>query len=407
MTYHVPVNAEQQVATGVSVVIPCLNEEESIAAVIDAAQEGLKRAGLPGEIIVVDNGCTDRTPEIARAKGARVVRERRRGYGAAIRRGFAEARHSILVMGDGDLTYDFSELDRFAHPIRDGRADFVIGNRMKDIRPGSMPHLHRYVGNPLLSMLLRLLFGSHTVRDAHCGLRAIRRDAYESLRCITTGMEFASEMVIAAIRNNLRIIELDIAYHPRVGDSKLRSFKDGWRHLRFMLLHSPAILLLIPGSIVWLLSMAMALPLAFGPIVIEGRKVDIHFMMIAGLLNILSLQIITSGMLAKAFAHLSGLRHDPVVAWFYRHFTFEKVMVGAGVLFLIGLWIAGRIVLNWAWSGFSDLDQARLLFFGVLAIVNGVQIAAASYLFSAMALPIQASPIFNGASDKPDSGNGI
>lgn len=391
--------------TGISVIIPCLNEQDSIASVIDAAREGIQRSGLAGEIIVVDNGCTDRTPEIARAKGARVVKERRRGYGAAIRHGFAEARHPILVMGDGDLTYDFSGIDRLTQPIRDGRADFVIGNRMKDIRPGSMPHLHRYVGNPLLSMLLRLLFGSHAVRDAHCGLRAIRRDAYESLRCITTGMEFASEMVIAAIRNNLRILELDIAYHPRVGESKLRSFKDGWRHLRFMLLHSPAILLLIPGSIVWLVSMAIALPLAFGPIIIEGRKVDIHFMMMAGLLNILSLQIITSGMLAKAFAHLSGLRHDPVVAWFYRHFTFEKVMVGAAILFVIGLWIAGRIVLNWAWSGFSDLDQARRLFFAVLAIVNGVQIAAASYLFSAMALPIQASPIFNGSPDTSDPGN--
>ncbi|MDA0990234.1 MAG: glycosyltransferase family 2 protein, partial [Verrucomicrobia bacterium] len=214
---------------GVSVIIPCLNEAKSIAQVIQAAQTGLAVLPIASEIIVVDNGCTDRTAAIASDHGARVVRESRRGYGAAIRRGFAEARFDILVMGDGDQTYDFSDLPRLVQPILDDDADFVIGNRMKDIRPGSMPALHRYIGNPVLSMLLRMLFGSHAVRDAHCGMRAIQAEAYRRLNCLTTGMEFASEMVIAAIRNDLRIKEVDIVYHPRVGESKLRSFKDGWR----------------------------------------------------------------------------------------------------------------------------------------------------------------------------------
>lgn len=394
--------ADTEALTGVSVVIPCLNEEHSIAEVIQAAWDGLALLGLHGEIIVVDNGCTDRTASIAREHGARVVREDRRGYGAAIRRGFSEALFDILVMGDGDLTYDFRELNKLVQPVVDGTADFVIGNRMKNIRPGSMPALHRFVGNPLLSLLLRLLFGSHAVRDAHCGLRAIRRDSCRALKCLTTGMEFASEMVIAAIRNDLRIVEIKIVYHPRVGDSKLRSFKDGWRHLRFMLLHSPAIMLLVPGAIVWLTSMALALPLAFGPVVMDGRKVDLHFMLMAGMLNLISVQFITSGMLAKAFAHLTGLRRDPVVAWFYRWCTFEKVMIGATLLCLTGFVIAGWIVFGWAGTGFSDLDKARPLFFALLSIVNGVQLGCSSYLFSALALPITADNVSPGT----DEGNG-
>ena len=285
-------------------------ERRSFLAQVIAKRNGIKRVGQTGEIIVVDNGSTDASARIAQENGARVIHEKNRGYGSALRAGFRNAAYDIIVMGDADLTYDFERLDILVQPILDGKADFVMGNRMRSIHPGAMPSLHRYIGNPLLSLFLRIMFHSNAVRDAHCGMRDITKEAYERLRCVTTGMEFASEMVIRAIRCRLRIAERDIEYHPRLGESKLRSFKDGWRHLRFMILHSPTMMLLLPGIIFWLIGLAISLPLAFGPIVIHQRTVDIHCMLLGGVLNIISMQIIAVGILAKAYGHLSGLHYD-------------------------------------------------------------------------------------------------
>ncbi|MBU4200153.1 MAG: glycosyltransferase family 2 protein [Verrucomicrobia bacterium] len=379
---------------GISVIIPCLNEEASIGLVIDRARRGIAKLappnggqGLQEDILVVDNGSTDRSAQVAREHGARVLTEHHQGYGSALRKGFNNARYEIMVMGDGDLTYDFESLDILVRPILDGQADFVMGNRMKSIQPGAMPKLHRYVGNPLLSFALRTMFRTRSVHDAHCGMRAITRTAYRKLHCVTTGMEFASEMVVRAIRCRLRIAERDIVYHPRVGRSKLHSFRDGWRHLRFMILHSPTFLVLVPGTVFWVLGLAMTLPLAFGPIVIHYRVVDIHCMLIGGVLNIVSIQIITIGLLAKAYGHLSGLHADPVMAWFYRWFTFEKACIVSGLVVLVGLIITLKVMIEWIASGFGALNQQRLLFFAVLCLVNGVQLGAASFLFSIMALP--------------------
>lgn len=372
---------------GVSVVIPCLNEEASIAQVITAARAGIADLGADGEIIVVDNGSTDRSVEIATAAGARILIERHRGYGSALRRGFAGARYGIVVMGDGDLTYDFTKLGDLVRPILAGEAEFVIGNRMGNILPGAMPVLHRYVGNPLLSGFLRLMFRDRRVRDAHCGLRAIRLDTYRRLRCVTTGMEFASEMVVQAIRLRVPIAQRDIVYHPRIGDSKLQSFRDGWRHLRFLVLHSPTMLLLLPGAVCSALGLLMALPLAFGPVVIGQRNIDIHFMIMAGLLHMVGVQIVTAGLLAKSYAHLSGLRHDEIIARFYRWFTFEKTFLAAAALAIVGSIIAGAVVLEWVSTGFGSLNRARTLFFALLLLLDGVQLGLASYLFSIMALP--------------------
>ncbi|MFA7159839.1 MAG: glycosyltransferase [Kiritimatiellia bacterium] len=380
-------STHQKLTGGISVIIPCLNEEDSIATVIDMARKGIARLGLEEEIVVVDNGSTDRSAQIAREKGARVVTEPHRGYGSALRAGFRSARFGIIVMGDADMTYDFTALDDLVRPILDGKADFVIGNRMKSIRPGAMPRLHRYIGNPLLSFALRVMFHSNLVHDAHCGLRAITAEAYRQLRCVTTGMEFASEMVVRAIRCQLRITERDIVYHPRQGQSKLHSFRDGWRHLRFMMLHSPTTMMLAPGIFFWLLGLVITLPLAFGPIIIGGRAVDIHCMLAGGVLNILSIQIITIGLLAKAYGHLSGLHDDPVVAWFYRWFTFERACVVSGAIILLGIILAAGVVTEWISSGFGALNQQRLLFFALICLVNGVQVGAASFLFSIMALP--------------------
>jgi len=372
---------------GITIILPCLNEEASIAPVIEKARRGAAKLNLAVEILVVDNGSTDRSAALAVAAGARVIREPHPGYGSALRAGFSQATYDIHVMADSDLSYDLEALADLVQPILEGKADFVIGNRMRSIQPGAMPKLHQYLGNPLLSLILRIMFHNNAVHDAHCGMRAITRAAFRKLRCVTTGMEFASEMVVRAIRCNLRITERDISYHPRLGESKLRSFRDGWRHLRFMMLHSPTVILLVPGLLLWGIGLIISLPLAFGPIMIKGRALDMHCMLIGGVLNITSIQIITMGLLAKAYGHLSGLHEDPVVLWFYRWFTFEKACIVSGVVFALGLLIALGVMFEWMFSGFGPLNQQRLLFLGLLFLVNGVQVGAASFLFSIMALP--------------------
>src|SRR5262245_36286311 len=217
------------VTPSISVVIPCLNEAQSIAECVRRAQDVLDRNGFTGEIVVADNGSADGSSEAAEAAGARVVHEWRTGYGSAYLAGFAAANGTYIVMADADLTYDFDDIPRFVDQLEDG-ADFVIGNRMKNIRPGAMPWHHRYIGNPALTGALNLFFRTG-VRDAHCGMRAVRRDALPRLDLRATGMEFASEMVVRAAKEDLDIRQIPIAYAPRAGESKLSTFRDGWRHL--------------------------------------------------------------------------------------------------------------------------------------------------------------------------------
>ena len=229
----------------VTVVIPCLNEAESIASCVGAARKALADGHYDGEVVVVDNGSTDGSGELAEAAGARVVDEPRRGYGRAYLAGLAEARGRYIVMLDADMTYDAGELPRFVEALDDG-GDMVLGDRMQGIQPGAMPWLHRRVGNPVLTGLLNQFFGTE-VKDAHCGMRAVRRDALPTLDLRTTGMELASEMVIRAAKAGLDIRQFPIEYRPRRGESKLSTWSDGWRHLRFLLIHSPMHLFLLPG----------------------------------------------------------------------------------------------------------------------------------------------------------------
>lgn len=243
-------HVEQEVAAAtvqVSVVIPCLNEEAGIVHVVEQARDGLAEANLPGEIIVVDNGSEDRSAELARAAGANVVYEPRRGYGSAYLAGLAAARGEYVVMADADGTYDLRLIGPLVERLRDG-AGMVLGSRFEGtIHPGAMPWSNRYIGNPILTGMLNLLFRAR-VSDAHCGLRAVRRDVIPQLELAATGMEFASEMVIKAGKRRVRIDEIPIDYHRRIGDSKLSRFSDAWRHVRFMLVHSPTFLFLIPGG---------------------------------------------------------------------------------------------------------------------------------------------------------------
>lgn len=220
-------------AEKISIVMPCLNEAEGIARCIAWAQEGLARTGLPGEVIVADNGSSDRSVEIAQAAGARVVHQPLRGYGNAYHKGFSASSGAYIVMGDADQTYDFREIDRLVEPLRHGY-DYVLGSRFQGtILPGAMPWTHRYIGNPVLTLILNLLFGLKS-SDAHSGLRAFTREAYLRMGLTSPGMEFASELVIKAAQVRLRVAEVPITYYPRAGASKLNALRDGWRHLRFM-----------------------------------------------------------------------------------------------------------------------------------------------------------------------------
>src|SRR4051794_18038102 len=235
----------------VSVVIPCLNEAANIERCVTWARTTLAEHGIPGEVVVADNDSEDESAMLALAAGARVVHERRRGYGNAYMAGFAAAKGRYVVMADADLTYDFGEIPRFLQELEQG-ADLVMGDRMDGIQPGAMPWLHQYIGNPILTGTLNLFFKTG-VSDAHCGMRAFRRDLLPALNLRTTGMEFASEHVIRASKLGRDIREIDIDYHPRKGESKLSSFPDGWRHLRFLLVHSPTWLFVIPGAVLLVL----------------------------------------------------------------------------------------------------------------------------------------------------------
>ena len=296
----------------VSVVIPCLNEEENIEECVRRARDVLDTHGIPGEVIVADNDSEDASARLAAAAGAIVVHERRRGYGNAYRAGFRVARGQYIVMADADLTYDFNEIPRFVAELENG-ADMVIGNRMQNIHPGAMPWHHRYIGNPLLSGFLNLLFRTG-VDDAHCGMRALRRDVLPKLDLRTTGMEFASEMVIRAAKEHLVITQFAIEYHPRGGESKLSSFRDGWRHLRFLLVHSPNHLFILPGAIMALLG-ALIEFIVIARLGIFGREWDIHAVIAGALLAIVGTQVVALGVCANAYATYFMGERDP---WFDR-----------------------------------------------------------------------------------------
>src|SRR3954453_9985590 len=276
----------------VSVVIPCLNEEDNIERCVRLALETMEANGIRGEVVVADHASEDRSAELAAAAGARVIHEPRRGYGSAYLAGFNAALGRYIVMADADLTYDFAEIPRFVEHL-DAGAQLVMGDRMDQIQPGAMPWLHRYVGNPILSGTLNLFFRTG-VRDAHCGMRALRRDVLPQLDLHATGMEFASEMVVRAAKEKLDIRQFPIEYHPRGGDSKLSTWRDGWRHLRFLLVHSPTYLFIVPALTMLALG-ALIMLTVLTRIEILGRQWDVHTMIAGSLLTIVGTQVLALG----------------------------------------------------------------------------------------------------------------
>jgi len=367
----------------VSVVIPCLNEAENIEQCVRAAREVLDRNGIPGEVVVADNDSEDGSAALAEAAGARVVVEPRRGYGSAYLAGFAAARGTYIVMGDADLTYDFNEIPRFLKELEDG-ADMVIGDRMKNIHPGAMPWLHQYVGNPLLSGFLNLLFRTG-VSDAHCGMRALRTSTLPQLALRTTGMEFASEMVIRAAKEKLDIRQFDIEYHPRGGESKLSSFRDGWRHLRFLLVHSPNHLFILPGALMALVGALVALTV-IANINIFGREWDLHALIAGSLLLVVGTQVVALGLCAHAYGTYFMNERDP---WFDRmrsRYRLEHGLLLGGGIALVGFVIAAVIVIEWIDRGFGSLGEERLAVLAFTFVIVGIQIFFSSFLISILGL---------------------
>jgi glycosyltransferase involved in cell wall biosynthesis len=359
----------------VSVVIPCLNEAEGIVAVIDEAQRALHVAGLSGEVIVVDNASEDDSAALAREAGATVIAEPRRGYGSAYLAGLAAARGDAIVMVDADGTYPLDRIGEFVERLRGG-ADMVLGSRFKGtIDPGAMPWPNRYLGNPLLTGMLNLLFRSG-VSDAHCGLRAVRRDVLPELQLSATGMEFASEMVIKAGKRRLRVEEVPIGYRVRIGESKLSRFSDAWRHIRFMLVYSPAFLFVLPGGIAAVAGLA-------GLIVLGSMRhlpdnwtgVSVAFAM----LTILGLGVIQLGLFARTYAVIYLGEHDAALERGWRRLRLEHGLALSGVTFLVG----AAITLV---SYFDGVKDPRLGILGLTLVAVAVQAAFGSFFLSILGL---------------------
>ncbi len=371
-------------AIEVSVILPCLNEAETLATCVTKARTTLERLGIAGEVVVIDNGSTDGSQAIATDCGARVVDETRRGYGSALMRGAEEARGRFIIMADADDSYDLTDLQRFIDEMRGG-AEMVMGSRRRGtIKPGAMPWLHRWIGNPLLTGILNLFFRTG-VSDAHCGMRGFTKDAYRRMELRTTGMEFASEMVIKASLAGLRIREIPITLSPdgRSRPPHLRSFRDGWRHLRFMLLLSPTYLFLIPGALCVIAGLIMLAALGRGPIIIGDLYFGVHYMVLGSLLTVLGTQVVTTGLFAKAYSHAARLyAPDRTLQLLLRYFTLERGLVIGAVLFAIGFVIDASILIRWLASGRTTLDAVRPALQASTLMIVGAQVLFASFFLS-------------------------
>ena len=366
----------------VSVVIPCLDEAETIAACVIAARAALDENKLEGEVIVVDNGSTDGSGALARAAGARVVEEPRRGYGSAYLAGIGAASGDYIVMIDADLTYDFDEIPNFVRVLEDG-AELVVGNRMRGVQPGAMPWLSR-VGNPVLTGFLNALHRTN-VHDAHCGMRALRRSILPILNLRTVGMEFASEMVIRATREQLDVRELPIELHPRAGTSKLSPFRDGWRHLRLIVVYNPTFLFLIPGAVMFAAGCLITL-MVFVQVPIFGRDLLIHSLVVGCLLVLLGVQAVGLGLCARVFGVYFISEQDELLQKLGARFKLEHGLVLAMLVAGAGAALFAVVFWQWAARDFGTLSEVRLAIVAATLIAVGAQIFFTSFLLSILGL---------------------
>jgi hypothetical protein len=373
--------------------MPCLNEAETLAVCIDKATDFLACAGVRGEVLVADNGSTDGSQAIAERHGARVVDVAERGYGAALLGGIAAARGRYIVMGDADDSYDFSRLEPFLERLRAG-ADLVMGNRFKGgIAPGAMPLLHRYLGNPVLSFLGRTFFGI-PVGDFHCGLRGFNAEVIRGLGLQTTGMEFASEMVVRAALAGVRIQEAPTTLKPdgRSRRPHLRTWRDGWRHLKFLLMYSPRWLFFYPGGLLMFLGVLLASALFAGPVRVDGVQMDLNTFVAACLMIVAGVQLITFGVLSRTYAALTGfLPETRMSGALLPHLNTEKMALLGGGLAALGLATFGYALSIWLDAGLGDLTSPmvpRFVVGGLALTVVGLQTFFAAFLLGVLAIPL-------------------
>ena len=376
-------------AARVSVVIPCLNEANSIGICVAKALAALQAAGLSGEVVVADNGSTDGSVDIAENLGAQVVRVDQQGYGAALRAGIAAATGAFVIMGDADDSYDFGDVPRFVESWKQGY-DVVMGNRFRgEIKPGAMPWHHRYIGNPGLSTLLNLFFRAG-IGDSHCGMRGFTRAIYDRMDLRSSGMEFASEFVIKAAQLGANITEIPITLWPdkRGRPPHLRSFRDGWRHLRFMLLYAPNWLFFFPGASLTALGLFLVIWLMPGPRSLTPRiTLDVHTMIFGVIFTLLGLQILSIGAFAKVFSYAERFdRGNVSLQRALRHVTLESgLLLGAG-LFVVGFAGCAWITWNWAASGFGPIHEVRQVLFWSMWLFIGIQIIFDSFFLSMLGI---------------------
>jgi glycosyltransferase involved in cell wall biosynthesis len=373
----------------VSVVIPCLNEANSIGICVEKAVTSLRAAGLRGEVVVADNGSTDGSIEIAEKMGARVARVEARGYGSALRAGIVAARGDFIIMGDADDSYDFGEVPRFVEKWRAGY-DVVMGNRFRgEIKRGAMPWHHKYIGNPVLSWVLNLFFHAG-IGDSHCGMRGFTRAVYDRMDLRSTGMEFASEFVIKAAQLRAKVTEIPITLWPdkRGRPPHLRSFRDGWRHLRFMLLYAPNWLFLLPGGSLVVLGLFLVFWLYSGPrVVSRGVVLDVHTMIFGVIFTLLGVQILSIGAFAKVFSYAERFdRGNVSLNRVLAHVTLEKGLLLGGIVFAVGMGGCVWVVWTWVASGFGPLEAVRQVLFWSMWLFIGIQMIFASFFLSMLGI---------------------
>jgi len=373
-----------------SVVIPCLNEDETLEICIRKAFGSFRQMNIQGEVVIADNGSTDRSIAIAESCGARVIHQSLKGYGNALHKGILESRGKYIIMGDADDSYDFSNIEGFVHKLKEG-FDVVMGTRLKGvIKKGAMPWLHQYFGNPALTWLVNLLF-KPGISDIFCGLRAFTKAAYLQMNLRTAGMEFAPEFVIKAAKEKLKITEIPITYFKdgRSHRSHLRSFHDGWRTLRFLLMYSPTYLYLIPGIFFFITGLLLELILIHEPLQFGSFTLDFHFNILGCVLSVMGFQILTLGLFSRVFAHFNGFdRHDKLTILFLKLFRLERGIYLGITVGLLGLFLFLGILCSWIHSDFRGIFEIRKALLATTLSVVGFEIILSSFFVSMLSMEL-------------------
>ncbi len=374
----------------ISVILPCLNEEKAIDFCVKSIVEVTSKNNLDAEIIVVDNGSTDNSQQIVQKlilnySNLVLLHEPVKGYGSAYQNGLRNARGKYIFMTDADATYDFEDIPRFIKKLEEGN-DLVVGNRFSGMmESNSMTFSHKWIGNPILSLLVKLFF-KVKIHDIHCGARAISREAYSKITLYTLGMEFASEMIIKSAKAKLKVAEIPIKYKMRIGQSKLETFSDGWRHLRFILLYSPIVIFLIPGMLLFLYGLVSMFVLYIGNFSLFGIKLYFHPMFLSSLCMILGYELIFFTGFSKTYAitHLGD--KDKFVEKLFKFMTLEKAILIGGILTLASLIVFISIFVGWVENNLSDLNQTKNLIIALTFAIIGIQTITGSFMLSILGI---------------------